>query len=68
MLLLAVTCLHLQQMRDTLCICVVHDENCSVSCMTVATEVAILAKSVLHIFAMHAGEEEGVPKVDSTRA
>lgn len=44
-------------------ICVVRDENCSITCMTVATEVAIFAKSVFHIFDIHAGEEEGLSKM-----
>jgi hypothetical protein len=38
---------------------VVRDEDCSVTCMTVATAVAIFTESVFHIFTMHAGEEEG---------
>ena len=50
--------------RHVLCICVARDENCSITCMTVATELAIFAKSVFHIFTMHAGKEESLSKVD----
>jgi hypothetical protein len=41
---------------------VVREENCSVTCMTVATEVAVFAGSVFHIFTMQTGEEEGLSK------
>jgi hypothetical protein len=41
--------------RHVLHICVVRDENYSITCVTVATEVAILAKSVFRNFTTHAG-------------
>lgn len=62
-MLLAVTCLHLQTDEShMLHIFVVRDENCSITCMTIATEVAIFAESMFHIFTMHAAKEEGLSK------
>jgi hypothetical protein len=50
--------------RHVLRICVMRDENCSVTCMTVATEVAIFVESVFHIFTLHAAKEESLSKAD----
>ena len=46
--------------------CVVHEENCSITCMTVATEVAVFAESVFHIFYCACRERGGSTQSGST--